>query len=149
MPRRRRPARKNERRRVAHVGGVWPLWCVLKLSKQRRVYALFLGLGLTALVVDKVLLPPAGAGAATPDASPAAAPAPQHEQAASPSGPAIPPQPPLAQRLALAAERAKAPARDGFTPAKDWVRLVSEGAPGQAAAPVPAEDFGVHHKLSM
>lgn len=121
---------------------------MLKLSKERKVYAALLGLGLTALAADKFLFSPAGAGAATiAQAQLEAAPEPLKYERAAPLAPAASKGPGLQERLEKAAVTGPPVAGDAFTPPDGWIRRPSTQSE-EPAAPAP-DDFAREHRVRL
>jgi hypothetical protein len=120
----------------------------VKLSKQRKVYAAFLGLAAIAFVADRVLFLPAGAGAAplpekllpaettVSSESPPKAAAPKAEQ--QPVGPTLATK--LSDTGAIGATE-----RDPFR--RPWIQVRKVTTTKGSSSPVTASDFAAKYEL--
>jgi len=94
----------------------------VKLTRERKVFLGLLGAGVAALIADRLLFAPAGAGAAVPAAEPASAPPPS-SRAAPAVEPATPNGVPFSQRVAEAAAGAQSE-RDPFRVDDSWPKPI-------------------------
>lgn len=93
----------------------------MRLTKERKAYVAIFGLGLVALVADRLFFTPAGASAAAPDAAPESTQALAAPHAPSEAAPEAPAGPSFAERLAKQANWPQAPVRDAFIAPVAWV----------------------------
>jgi hypothetical protein len=116
----------------------------VRLTKERKAYAVVFGLGLMALAADRLFFAPAGAEAAAPDA----AGEPQRVAAqAPPTEPAAPTGPSFAERLGKRASWGDGPVRDAFVAPVAWVGArTSREAPEAALSPTI---FAEKHRATL
>jgi len=142
----------------------------MTMSRSRLAVFVALGVALVALVVDRLVLAPSATGP-QPAAAAESPPGPAAAATQPPTGPEAPPTaaetdpaspsagpPPLASRLAAAAERFSLDPerlRDGFAPAPSWLAELTEPPPSEPAeaapepeTPSPAEAFREGHALT-
>lgn len=118
----------------------------MTFSRERKVYAGLLGLGLLALFVDRALLSPADAGAASPEPAapapvtkPAPATPPANAAAPAPTGPTF------TERIAAAS--LSPDARNPFQPPESWPKVTVVETP-TGPAPTDFSSFFESHKLT-
>ncbi len=116
----------------------------MRLTKERKAYVAVFGLGLVALIADRLFFAPAGARAAT---EAAAEPEPTAEVQHAPAAPAVPAGPTFIERLSKQASWQQGPLQDAFTAPVAWVgtRVAPEEGPAVA---IDGTAFAAAHRLT-